>query len=84
MELVNRDEYILSTGKKIMPHKGIIGLTEEGGEFKIYEGYDGSWIAENEIKGTGYTKDDIELTNEELKEIALYMSELWRKFASEL
>ncbi len=33
MELINKDSYLLSTGKTIHPNKGIIGLTEsnEGG-----------------------------------------------------
>lgn len=83
MKLINTDSYLLSTGKEIHPNCGIIGLTEVKG-LKIYEGYDGSWIAENEIEGTAYTKDDIELTNKELKEIALYMRDLWNRFGAGL
>lgn len=79
MKLISKGNYLLNTGKEIYPNRGIIGLTETEG-LKIYEGYDGSWITENEV----IDEEDIELTNKELKEIALYMSKLWHKFASEL
>ena len=78
MELTS-EGYKLSTGKTIDPNNGIIGLTETKG-FKIYEGYDGTYITEKEA----IDEDDIELTNEELKEIALYMSQLWLKYANVL
>lgn len=79
MKIINRHSYLLSTGKEMHPNRGIIGLTETEG-LKIYEGYDGSWTTEKEA----LEDEDIELTNKELKEIALYMSQLWHKFASEL
>lgn len=84
MKLTNKDSYLLSTGKLIHPNRGIIGLTEAEEGLKIYEGYDGTWITENQIEGTGWTKDNIELTNEEVKEIALYMSKLWQRLADSL
>jgi hypothetical protein len=74
-----KDSYKLSTGKLIHPNKGIIGLTEYEG-FKIYEGYDGTWLTENEV----YDKIFVELTNNEQKEIALYMSNLWLTMANNL
>lgn len=78
MEKIN-DSYKLNTGKMIHPNMGIIGLTEYEG-FKIYEGYDGTWAT----KKDGFYQDVIELTNEEQKEIALYMSDLWRAMANSL
>ncbi len=74
-----KDSYKLSTGKIIHPNRGIIGLREHEG-FKIYEGYDGSWTT----KENAFDEDDIELTDSELKEIALYMSDLWRAWANVL
>lgn len=81
MELINKDSYELSTGKVIHPNRGIIGLTEAEEGLRIYEGYDGNWIVESEIEGSAYTKDNIELTNEEVREIAIYMSKLWQRLA---
>ena len=79
------DEYILTTGKRIYPNRGIIGLTEVGGEFKIYEGYDGTWLTEGEVnQNNAYSEDDIELTNAEVEEIATYMSWRWLKLAHNL
>lgn len=78
MERIN-DSYKLSTGKIIHPNNGIIGLSEVDG-FKVYEGYDGSWSTED----TAYDQEDVDLTNTELKEIALYMSNLWKNMADEL
>ncbi len=79
MKLIDKDSYLLSTGKTIHPNKGIIGLTEVE-EFKIYEGYDGTWTTEDEV----VEKEFIDLTNEELKEIAFYMAELWDKYLKQL
>ena len=76
MERIN-DSYKLSTGKLIHPNRGIIGITEHEIGYKIYEGYDGSWTT----KDDAFDEDDIELTDIELKEIALYMSDLWRAMA---
>lgn len=79
MKPTGNDSYELTTGKVIHPNNGIIGLREVEG-FKIFEGYDGSWITESEED----EPELIELTNEEVKEIALYMSELWLKFYTKL
>lgn len=84
MKLTNKDSYLLSTGKLIHPNRGIIGLTEAEEGLKIYEGYDGDWVIESEIEGSAYTKDNIELTNEEVREIAEYMSKLWQRLADSL
>lgn len=73
-KIKNSDGYELSTGKRIYPNKGIIGLTEYKG-FKIYEGYDGSWLTEDEV-----SDEFIELTMIEIKEIALYMINIWNEF----
>lgn len=78
------ESYELSTGKLIHPNRGIIGLTEYGG-FKIYEGYDGTWTTEEEAFDEEYIElTNAELTNAEQKEIALYMSDLWRAMANSL
>lgn len=76
MKLIGKG-YKLSTGKIITPNNGIIGLTEING-FEISEGYDGTYITEKEAA----FQEDIELTNQELKEIALYMSQLWMNYAN--
>ena len=78
MERIN-DSYKLSTGKFIHPNNGIIGLTECD-DLKIYEGYDGTWTTKDEA----FNEDDIDLTDVERTEIALYMSDLWRKLADTL
>lgn len=69
------EDYELSNGNIIKPHKGIIGLKEVNG-FEIFEGYDGSW---------GKEPDEWQyLNDEELKEIALYMSNLWLEYSKTL
>lgn len=75
-----KDGYKLTTGKKIYPNKGILGISECDERFRIYEGYDGFWTTEEDA----FYKDEIELTNVELKEIALYTAELWRAMANSL
>lgn len=78
------ESYKLSTGKVIHPNRGIIGISEVE-NLKIYEGYDGSYTTMDDIyKGGFLNKHNIDLTNEELKEIALYMSEVWLKLANNI
>ena len=73
--------YRLSTGKIIDPNRGIIGLSETDQEgYIISEGYDSEYLT----KSTYWNDEGIDLTNEELKEIALYMSKMWLEYASVL
>jgi hypothetical protein len=76
----HEDGYILNSGKVIWPNRGIIGLAERPDGYEIFEGYDGSWITETD----GYDEECIELKNSDLKEIALYMSDLWADWANKL
>jgi len=77
MKLINKNEYLLKSGKVISPYCGIIGISEsdmDKEQLIIYEGYDGTIFDE-------IVDSDAGLTKKELKEIALYMSKLWENFA---
>ena len=79
MVLIKKDTYKLSTGKEIHPNCGIIGISEDS-EFHIFEGYDGSY----NIESDDVDPEFVDLTKEEGKEIALYMSSVWQKLADRL
>lgn len=70
------DTYRISTGKEFYANRGILGLNiEEDKVFGsyLYDGYDGfNW--------TDGSKNSLELTQEERKEIADYMINLWKQW----
>ena len=72
--------YKLSTGKVIEPNNGFIGLSEKDG-FDLCEGYDGYYFTEKYLI---LEDENPDLTNEEVKEIAIYMSKLWMKYYNSL
>lgn len=79
-----RDKFLLSTGKEIDVAFGIFGLDEpeEGEDWSISEGYDGTvwtypWDAE-------LVYNQYDLTKEEVSEIADYMINLWTRFKKEV
>jgi hypothetical protein len=65
--------YILSTGREVNPHEGILGICP--GDKALYDGYDGRDF--DPYSGAG----DDELTPEERSEIASFMSALWLQWA---
>jgi hypothetical protein len=85
MRKLTEESYELSTGKVIYPNCGIIGLSEnEVNGFSITEGYDGYFMypaSEDHYDTPDLTPD---LTADEAKELALYMSELWLRFSISL
>jgi len=68
-----KDGFVLSTGKEIYAYGNVIGISnvDEGDEFAIKYGYDGTIYYCDESLNTD------ELTNGELIEIAYYMIEQW-------
>lgn len=66
--------YILSTGKAIHAKRGILGLSPD---LDITYGYDGGLFL------SAFGAFDPELTQEEVFEIALYMSDKWGKLADQ-
>lgn len=81
MKYIGKNKFILSSGKEIYANNGIIGISEDS--LGIYHGYDGDifypleeWEKEEEKKPY--------LNTSELKEICLYMENLWKRFYVEL
>lgn len=79
------NKYILSTGKVLDPYGGFIGLSEVN-NFEVSEGFDSTFTLEKDILNNEefLSMDDVDFTNQELKEIANYMSELWKRFADSI
>lgn len=68
-------EFVLSTGKKIYANAGILGLSAETKESSLFQGYDSIYDTSNEEECS------FNLTQEERKEIAEYMIDLWKEWA---
>lgn len=76
MKKIDKDKFILSTGRELSFCKGIIGINEQLED--IYEGYDGSI----ELKSFDFDKKVIEKINytpKEITEICDYAIDLWQK-----
>lgn len=84
MKLINKNEYLLSTGKTISPHQEVIGLTESSDYLSICDGYDGHFQVEGDENYEGFEDNWNCLTKEEAIEVANYMSDLWKDFANKL
>ena len=67
---LDNDEYVLSSGRRLYAHFGIIGINPE---LKIYEGYGGGMPCPYQIKKGNLTVDD-------MRELADYMISLWGQF----
>ena len=76
MERISENEFKLSTGKVIVANNGILGITENNPTL-IYEGYDG-YLATEKFEPD---PEEVDLTNEEVKELADYMVNLWKRWS---
>ena len=66
----------LKSGRVLEPNCGILGLEWYEGRWRVTEGYDN--IAAYDSGWHGY--DDIMLTSDERREVALRMIERWREW----
>ena len=74
---------IFSTGKIKYANNGIVGLSGASlitNEWDIFDGYDGILFNGDPHYNDYVEKDDDDLTNDELVELADYMVDLWKKF----
>ena len=63
--IIDGDDLIFSTGKRVYANNGIVGISPEG---QISEGYDG-------------LIDDDKLTPSEKSELAGYVIKMWTKYS---
>lgn len=80
MKKISTESFQLSTGKIIHPNEGIIGIADYDGKYRIFGGYDDEFWTRLDTKDEKY----VDLTDDEAKEIAVYMITLWTKFISTL
>lgn len=72
---LERDSYILSTGRRISANRGILGITASAHDAaRLFEGYDG------DVTPSG-DSDDVPFSSDERHEIADFMIALWQAWA---
>jgi hypothetical protein len=81
MKRIDRDNYELSSGRKIYANHGLISISDNRDDahdpgWEIGEGYDGHLSEPN----SSHELDDPPLTAEEREELADFMIEQWQRF----
>ena len=81
--------YEMSSGNTVYANHGIFGLAINNDRFTMYEGYDSRLRTEYDLyeiygEDCGEWGCEAEINNEDTKEIALYMSDLWLKLYNKL